>query len=140
MAYHESTTYTCNMGYAVKGTTPQACQTTESVKCVLNGSGVAVLPILPSDHCLPAPCGRYTPLPDNSLSNQVETAGVHNDIITITCNSGYRSHSTSQAWSECLSPQTFPVTCNKCMWQNAGYTCKKVRRFLELLLCECQRQ
>ena len=132
--YHESTTYTCNAGYAVNGTTAQACTKTASVKCALHGSGVAVLPILPSDHCVPAPCGRYTPLPDNSRSDQVEATGVHDDVINITCNPGYRTYSTSQAWTECSSPRTFTVTCNDCMWQDAGLTCKKVRQNLALLL------
>lgn len=124
LVYHETSTYTCNTGYAVRGTTAQQCLKTKDVKCVLDTAGLSVLPSLPSDHCSSAPCGRYTP-PANAVSNQIMNAGVHNDTIVGTCNSGYRAY-VAQIWSNCFTTRTFPITCDDCRWQDAGATCKKV--------------
>ena len=129
LTYRESITFTCNYGFALKDTFapphPQACMRTQLVQCLLHGQTVALLPVLAADHCSPAPCGRYT-LPANAISDQKNRKGVHNVVITATCNSGYRSYLPSSLWSNCATARTFPVTCDDCAWKDGGFTCKKV--------------
>ena len=133
MTYGQSLTFTCNYGFALKDTFapphPQACVRTQFVKCMLHEHAVALLPALPVDHCSPAPCGRYY-YPDNAISNQGFREGVHNDIITATCNSGYRAYLPSLQWSNCATSRTFQVTCDDCSWKDGGFTCQKVRIYL----------
>jgi len=129
LTYRESITFTCNYGFALKDTFapphPQACMRTQLVRCLLHGQAVALLPALAADHCSPAPCGRYY-WPENAVSNQILRNGVHNDVITATCNSGYRSYLPSSPWSNCATARTFQVTCDDCSWKDGGFTCKKV--------------
>lgn len=135
LTYRQSVTFTCNHGFALKDTFapphPQACRKTQLVKCMLHDHGVALLPALPVDHCSPAPCGRYY-YPENAVSNQILRTGVHNDILTATCNSGYRAYLPSLPWSNCATSRTFHVTCDDCSWKDGGYACKKVRMELRI--------
>ena len=132
LIYGQSTTYTCNIGYAVKGTTAQQCLKTQIVQCGLEETGVSVVPSLPNDHCLPAPCGLYNVTSD-ATSNDNESNWLHNDQIHVTCNIGYRAYSPEEKWNNCAANRNFPVRCHDCKWKDHGMTCQKVR-FVDALV------
>lgn len=120
--FASSTSITCNGGFVVRGSTPQQCNRSVTVRCQLvassSQSDIALLPGIDPGLCIPAPCPTFT-LPANavSISPESATTPIHGQVMTVTCKAGFRAGPLTARLAACDAPETYTVQCLGCVWQ-----------------------
>ncbi|XP_078668410.1 CUB and sushi domain-containing protein 3-like [Branchiostoma floridae x Branchiostoma belcheri] len=101
-SYQDVVTFTCDQGYGLNGASSVTCQVDQTWSAPVPG-------------CQPQECPTLTPIPNGALSPT--GANSYQDVVTFTCDQGYRLDGASsttcqvdQTWSEPV-PTCRPLPC-----------------------------